>query len=453
MEASMKKILWLLILFMPFIYGMEDRKRKNPEASSEEQTQDLKQFIDKKQKNSDDIIQASREILPTSEEQEYSKICYWDLLPTEIKEYILSFLIDSPECRSLFFVSTEMRDIATSLSDREEKALREPHHVNADILVLALRNNKYLLAQKKLNKYTMLSFIWELLDTIKSSETDSIERTRKLLCLFRGSNYRYIIDNSFEFYNQTMLTKIIHLINSIKDPSLKEEVANFFKNKISRWLTIAVQNNNIQETKELLEAGGDPDGTVYSGSSMFSHAIMKAHNEIAKMLIQYGIDASNPHTLDFAKKYRNQEMVDFLQSLFDERRKQEEKKLMDFHSPFINAFKRCDFDFVKSLITKNNANILDEKGLSGLIYGVFFDSYGMVMLFLSNNADINLADPNGWSPLFWAVIRNNINMVKLLVSEGASINLKDNVGGTPLTYSVRCGHKQISEFLLQNGAS
>ena len=58
----MKKILWLLILFTPFIYSMEERKRKSSDISSEKETLDQEQFINKKQKTPNEIVQVDEDL-------------------------------------------------------------------------------------------------------------------------------------------------------------------------------------------------------------------------------------------------------------------------------------------------------------------------------------------------------------------------------------------------------
>lgn len=397
-----------------------------------------------------------------TEEPESSEICHWDRLPIEIKEYILSFLIDSPERGNLFFVNKEITNIVTYLIRREEKALSSPQGFEKDTFLQALNNNKYLLVKKMLYKSKACQrwFIEQLNKAIGSPETDSIERTRKLIYLFGRLDYRDVIF-CFDLYDKTTIAKIKHVINSIKDPSLNEEAVTQFKDKISKWLMRKVANNNIQEAKELLEAGGNPNA-ICSDGPILRRAIIKAHNEIAKMLIQYGANAFNTggsdweSTLDLAKQCNNQEMIDFLQPLFEERKKQQ-AILMDFfnhkHNSLIQAFKTCDIDAISSLINEINANLQDEKGLSGLMYGVLFNSPEMVMLYLSYGADPNLSDPQGWSPLFWAVIKNNIEMVKILISNGASINQKDYSNATPLAYSINNGTREITNLLLEHGAT
>lgn len=53
----------------------------------------------------------------------------------------------------------------------------------------------------------------------------------------------------------------------------------------------------------------------------------------------------------------------------------------------------------------------------------------MVLMFLSNGADINgRALTSGRTPLMWAAFRGNVILLELLITKGADKDLEDNEG-------------------------
>jgi ammonium transporter Rh len=65
----------------------------------------------------------------------------------------------------------------------------------------------------------------------------------------------------------------------------------------------------------------------------------------------------------------------------------------------------------------------------------------------------NDVDYDGRSCLHIAASTGCFDIVKYLVEQGANINIRDRFGGTPRDDAIRNGHADISNYLIQNGAS
>ena len=418
---------------MPFAYSMEDRKRKNSEISPEKEIQDQEQFINKKQKTSDDIIQASREILPTSEEQESSEICYWDLLPAEIKEHILTFVI--PEDAIALFINKESYEIGKPLLEplkRQAKkviASCENRGEQYRSIKKALIEGKYLIARIICFNETFpeITPVDDLRIIAKSNENYSIELMRRILGVLRKSKIKPHINELFKISlasddTETTVNKLEILLDFCTEYEEKLDL-----------LKILIDENNQDIIKALKKHS--------SYSEIINLLLKKETYKIPQSISEIRIKQSKKNLL-----INHKDLI---------MRASKEGKYQELHSAIgsllydITRFK----ENTKKTVINLMLNQQDEIGLTPLHYTATIGSLHCAHILLHSGANPNLIDNQGRSPLIWAIIRNNIGMVKLLISYGPSINLKDNVGATPLTYSVMCGHQPISEFLLQNGAT
>lgn len=64
---------------------------------------------------------------------------------------------------------------------------------------------------------------------------------------------------------------------------------------------------------------------------------------------------------------------------------------------------------------------------------------------------VSSRDVAGFTPLLEAANRGNKNVVELLLTYHADINAKDNLGNTPLHFATLSGHKDIADFLHEQG--
>jgi ankyrin repeat protein len=72
---------------------------------------------------------------------------------------------------------------------------------------------------------------------------------------------------------------------------------------------------------------------------------------------------------------------------------------------------------------------------------------------LKLGADINYKYKYGWTPLLFATMKGHKDIVEFLIENGADINVKYGAdGNTPLLFATRCEYKDIVEILLKNGA-
>jgi ankyrin repeat protein len=124
---------------------------------------------------------------------------------------------------------------------------------------------------------------------------------------------------------------------------------------------------------------------------------------------------------------------------------------------------QISYDILKLLLehgATKTLNELDRYGgmapihyLSSPSYYYPEDQVKLLMLLISNGADINIKDRKGNTPLHLAVRYHAPNeIIMVLVEHGADVNAKTKTGETPLQLAINDDNTQIIEFLRKHGA-
>ena len=111
---------------------------------------------------------------------------------------------------------------------------------------------------------------------------------------------------------------------------------------------------------------------------------------------------------------------------------------------------------IKHLLNNGaNPDLVDKDGNPALTNAVRLpNSEGpLIELLLDKNAQIDKASEYGMTALHYATLCAGLEVAKLLLENRAKIDLPDNEGKTPLHYAAEYGKSEVAELLLQNGAS
>lgn len=117
-----------------------------------------------------------------------------------------------------------------------------------------------------------------------------------------------------------------------------------------------------------------------------------------------------------------------------------------------------DYKFISDVVIpkleKDNKDFGNVKinGKPILIFAISIKSHDLSLLLIRNGANINVIDEHGISPLIYASYHNMIEIVEILINYGANVGHIDFNNKDALTVSILRKNGEISKFLIDCGA-
>jgi ankyrin repeat protein len=216
-------------------------------------------------------------------------------------------------------------------------------------------------------------------------------------------------------YLNKLITYGILLISFLLPAPLNSQSKTVIEKEIDKKLLEAVQDNEIEKVKDLIDRGANVNAKTEFGETPLHLAQSK---EMAEFLILKGADL---HAKD-----------------------------NDFGmTPLFNAPK----EIFELLISKGaDVNVRSKKGLTPLAWSAYGDDVDRIKLLISKGADVNSVDEYLKTPLHIAANWNKIEIAKLLISKGAKVNARDRSGWTPLHWASFEGGPEVVKLLIAKGA-
>lgn len=202
------------------------------------------------------------------------------------------------------------------------------------------------------------------------------------------------------------------IISSQKDINIDE---------LNKKLLDAALIGNDDIVLTLLEAGADPNTSMWNGITPLMFAADNGFLKIAKILVLNGADVN--------KKPENQ------------------------ISALVSAAFNNNMDIVELLIRHEaDINDTDSYGVSSLIYTAAYNYYDLCNMLLYYEGSIEIQDKKGTNAVMAATVVGNYDIVNLLLDNGAQVNKTDNEGNTALMMAAQNGDTGIINLLLNHHA-
>ena len=215
---------------------------------------------------------------------------------------------------------------------------------------------------------------------------------------------------------------------------------------LNDYLVKAAQEGDIEQARELLERGADPNGSYKFNLFPLHEAAARGHIEMVRLLLAKGANInaykSGDTPLCEAAKKGHTEVA----------------RLLLAKGADVNGYKNYDGKYLHPPLsyakTQEMVELLLARGAAvqgGELRYAHSKEAGALELLISRGANVNF--PKDDPPIFWIIRKGNVELLRLLISKGADVNTKAHSGRTPLHYSAaELGRLEMLKLLLSRGA-
>jgi hypothetical protein len=192
---------------------------------------------------------------------------------------------------------------------------------------------------------------------------------------------------------------------------------------VNEQLRLAAGNGSMEQVKNLLEKGADPNAVDEYRNTLLMYAAGSGNPEVVKFLVDKGLDVNAKSKIGSTA-------------------------LMD-------AARTTNIEIAKTLIDKGaDVNAKGNSGGTALTVAAYNGRLALVQLLLDKGADVNAKEGVGdETPLMWAVESSKgegAKIVQLLLEKGADVNAVNKRGGTALM--AVADRLDVAKILIDKGA-
>ena len=254
------------------------------------------------------------------------------------------------------------------------------------------------------------------------------------------------------------MTKLVAFEQSAAAPGeLRKQVEQIIERVRSLYesdIEAAVRKGDLDEVRQLIEAGTDINTTDETGATPLHWAADASHTAIAELLISKGADVNATandgfRPLHFAANAGSTAMAELLISEGAEINATENVGLGALH---IAAY--AGHATMAELLIGKGADI-DARAMNEttpLHFAAYEGHTAIAELLITNGADVNAGNEGGITPLHMAAAMDNTAIAELLISSGGDVDARTKDGLTPRDYAVTEGHNKLADLLQEHEA-
>lgn len=212
-------------------------------------------------------------------------------------------------------------------------------------------------------------------------------------------------------------------------------------------LTTAVDNGRVDVVRYLLQRGADPDT---GRPSVLRRALERGEMDIFRMLVESGVDTSDPGLLHAAIEH-----VRAVQYLLAGGADPDARGHWG-RTPLIAcaASRTPRVEVARALLDAGAAvDASPDHGYRALPSAAGAGSESLVRLLLEYQADVDASGPSGATALWAAAGSGHSRIVTILLNAGADVNVRSTYGNSALMEAARLGHADVVRLLLAHGAA
>ena len=192
----------------------------------------------------------------------------------------------------------------------------------------------------------------------------------------------------------------------------------------------------------LLKKGADIDALDSWGRTRLLIAIEDDNEEFTKILLQRGADPKKLQIKDFGSYTFSYIKNPYIQKLLDTHIKSRDEYIF-----FLLRDEQYD-NLQAQIESMEDVNITNYQGYTPLQLLATVDLFPFIPMILNKGADINKSNNFGWTPLHLAVNKGYLNTVNTLISEGADISIPNRHGSSPLDTATHYNYGDIMNVLM-----
>lgn len=224
------------------------------------------------------------------------------------------------------------------------------------------------------------------------------------------------------------------IIKFLTNPySNKSYFVNIISNRdIYDFLSAAIELNNLQTLKLLIDNLPEIDCNQTSDEPILIKALYKGNKEMVELLLKHGAHFGSyfqsASTHQFCLKPKRPGLL--------------------YSAAKVGTILILDYLLAQGINVNSKEPVKNDTSLHASVSDVVVANF-----LLNRGADVNAMNCNQETPLHYAVDQNNLKSVELLIGHGATVTCLTKECFTPLHFAVTNNCSAIAEYLLNRGAN